>query len=139
MEMTIHLKQTFEAIIKTDLYPRLTFWRFQTKISSGLQMWLLSKKKKNLVTKKVSKISDLKLTSLLRFFRLTEATFALASTLQHWPSSTQVLHKYICTIKTPTATFKLCIFIDIYIYKRLPPRKKNPQQKKRKSRKSNFL
>jgi hypothetical protein len=27
----------------------------------------------------------------------------------------------------------------IYIYKRLRPRKKNPQQKKRKSRKSNFL
>ena len=25
MEMTIHLKQTFEAIIKTDLYPRLIF------------------------------------------------------------------------------------------------------------------
>ena len=23
MEMTIHLKQTFEAVIKTDLYPRL--------------------------------------------------------------------------------------------------------------------
>ena len=27
----------------------------------------------------------------------------------------------------------------IYIYKRLCPRKKNPQQKKRKSRKSNFF
>jgi hypothetical protein len=27
----------------------------------------------------------------------------------------------------------------IYIYKRLRPRKKNPQQKKRKSRKSNFF
>ncbi len=27
----------------------------------------------------------------------------------------------------------------IYIYKRLGPRKKNPQQKKRKSRKSNFF
>jgi len=27
----------------------------------------------------------------------------------------------------------------IYIYKRLRPNKKNPQQKKRKSRKSNFL
>ena len=29
--------------------------------------------------------------------------------------------------------------LTIYIYKRLRPRKKNPQQKKRKSRKSNFL
>jgi hypothetical protein len=28
---------------------------------------------------------------------------------------------------------------SIYIYKRLRPRKKNPQQKKRKSRKSNFF
>jgi len=35
---------------------------------------------------------------------------------------------------------KISLFLTIiYIYKRLRPRKKNPQQKKRKSRKSNFF
>ena len=33
----------------------------------------------------------------------------------------------------------MMLIAKIYIYKRLRPRKKNPQQKKRKSRKSNFF
>ena len=47
--------------------------------------------------------------------------------------------KYLIKIITISLKKKKFQSIFFYIYKRLRPRKKNPQQKKRKSRKSNFL
>ncbi len=46
-------------------------------------------------------------------------------------------NKQLITLTMATLSRAHCT--NIYIYKRLRPRKKNPQQKKRKSRKSNFL